>query len=222
MKSILVAGVLAISFVIAPVSGNSQTDTSQSDGQSRTLSEGFAISLVPQTFFKSGFRVDVAYFFANSSQSLVITPAIYEGDIGGRGNNLNDPRLSGFGAELVHKIYFLNQEALKKQIDDTERIIYLGHGPFYRNFTVEYGRDGSAGETRDINKYGYSLMFGLTLLTEFNLYLDAYVGGGIRRSSYSTSDNSATGRRKIYDRSLIDYEFEGVLPVSGLKLGVKF
>ena len=179
--------------------------------------KGFALSFVPQTFVKNGFRVDVTYFFKNAQHSLTLTPTLYQGEPSR--DRTGNEELSGAGTELIHNIYFGKES--QEQPSSTKRAVYLAHGPFFRRFSVDY-QNSNTDYTRDINKYGYSLMFGVTLVTDFSLYVDFSLGGGIRRTSVSTNDPELPEDEELFNQSFIDYGFDGVLPVSGLKIGVKF
>ena len=172
---------------------------------------------MPQTFVKNGFRVDVTYFFKNAQHSLTLTPTLYQGEPSR--DRTGNEELSGAGTELIHNIYFGKES--QEQPSSTKRAVYLAHGPFFRRFSVDY-QNSNTDYTRDINKYGYSLMFGVTLVTDFSLYVDFYLGGGIRRTSVSTNDPELPKDEELFNQSFIDYGFDGVLPVSGLKIGVKF
>lgn len=209
---------------ITPLISEAQSDSGSKDQQPILGGQGFAVSFVPQTFIKNGLRFDGAYFFKGARHSLTLAPVIYEGEP--NRDNINNPELTGWGAELIHKIYFTEPEALEQRDPDSERAVYIGHGPIWRSFSVEYGlsNDGQQGtlQTRDINKYGYSIMFGVTLFTDFSLFLDFYAGGGLRRTSISTTDPNLSAEAEVFERSILDYEFSGILPVSGFKVGIKF
>lgn len=194
-----------------------QADTGNRSAEQLLRGKGFALSFVPQTFVKSGFRVDVTYFFKNAQHSLTLTPTLYQGEPSR--DRTGNAELSGTGTELIHNIYFGNN-SLERQ-SATKRAVYLAHGPFFRRFSVDY-QNSNTDCTRDINKYGYSLMFGVTLVTDFSLYVDFSLGGGIRRTSVSTNDPELPEDEELFNQSFIDYGFDGILPVSGLKIGVKF
>jgi hypothetical protein len=206
--------VLGIAF---PFSSAGQADTSNTNAEQLLRGKGFALSFVPQTFVKSGFRVDVTYFFKNAEHSLTLTPTLYQGEPSR--DRTGNEELSGAGTELIHNIYFGKES--QEQPSSTKRAVYLAHGPFFRRFSVDY-QNSNTDYTRDINKYRYSLMFGVTLVTDFSLYVDFYLGGGIRRTSVSTNDPELPEDEELFNQSFIDYGFDGVLPVSGLKIGVKF
>lgn len=206
--------VLGIAF---PFSSAGQADIGNRSAEQLLGGKGFALSFVPQTFVKNGFRVDVTYFFKNAQHSLTLTPTLYQGEPSR--DRTGNAELSGTGTELIHNIYFGNN-SLERQ-SATKRAVYLAHGPFFRRFSVDY-QNSNTDYTRDINKYGYSLMFGVTLVTDFSLYVDFYLGGGIRRTSVSTNDPELPEDEELFNQSFIDYGFDGILPVSGLKIGVKF
>lgn len=190
--------------------------------------EGFGLSFVPQHLIKQGFRVDMEYFLKNSKSSLVLAPLYYGGRLDNDVDGTPDDELFGFGAELLHKVYLSNLEEV------TETSIYLAHGPFARRFQVDYQVEswlrqeqgnittfekGFREETRTINKFGYSFLFGFTIAAQEGLLMDFYFGGGIRATNTSSTQNNPAKPDRSFKNSIIDYGHEGAVPIVGLKIG---
>ena len=208
---------------------DSEKDAKGAQAEQQPFRYGF--SFVPQHLFKQGFRVDFEYGFKQSKSALVFAPIYYGGNIDNDVSGSPDDELLGYGAELIHKIYLTNVD------DPNEPSFYLGHGPYFRHFEVDFKVEGwvkqQDGEqtvfekgfinhTRAINKYGYNFLLGLTIAQENGLLMDFYFGGGIRVANTSTTQNNPNKPGRSFENSIIDYGYNGPVPLVGLKFGAHF
>lgn len=183
----------------------------------------FGIGVVPQYAISNGMRMDLDFRINDKNHWLVIAPQFYL---------RNDPSftwdynsMSGVGVELQHKVF------LKRKF----RMVnpYFAYGPVFNYFSVKddgltaraFAEDGGnyIGLTEDemttrIYKFGGNIIFGLHYFMMDNLYLDAYVGTGIRFSY----DNQTSGLHGYYNDWWLDMGYSGTLMVGGIRFGVMF
>lgn len=210
-----------------------QTGNSQDEKAAKAKQQDgwIGFSFVPQHLFKKGFRLDFEYKFKQSKSALVLAPLYYGGNIDNDASGTSNDELLGYGAELIHKIYLGDSE------EGTSSHFYLGHGPYFRHFEVDFKVEGwlkrqegdvtvyekgLTDHTRTINKYGYNFMLGITLMQEDGFMVDFYFGGGIRAASTSTTQNNPDKPGRSFENSIIDYGYNGPVPLVGLKFGAHF
>jgi hypothetical protein len=185
-----------------------------------------AIGLVPQYAFVNGFRPDFDFTMGhNYSSWLIVSPQFY---LAPDNPNLFDyKKMAGIGIELQHRKF------LKPDIIRPEGF-YLGYGPVFQYYSVdderlhaetiiengiEYTvvRNGMV-NTR-IYKAGLTATGGYQFVVSNTLYVDLYVGTGIR---LSFDDTGTGGFHKIYNNWWGDYGYSGTLLTAGLRFGMLY
>ncbi len=227
--------IVLIAVSVCPFAGHLRAQTGSSQDQNadkaKQQDRWIGFSFVPQHLFKKGFRLDFEYQFKQSKSALVFAPIYYGGNIDNDASGTANDELLGYGAELIHKIYLGEAE------EGTNSRFYLGHGPYFRHFEVDFKVEewlerqegdltvyekGLTKHTRTINKYGYNFLLGITLTQEDGFLVDFYFGGGIRASSTSTTQNNPGKPGRSFENSIIDYGYNGPVPLVGLKFGAHF
>lgn len=205
-----------IILLILPFSLYSQT----TDNRSETKS--FSLGIVPQYTAINGMRFDLDFRLKNKpNHYLVLAPQVY---VSTRGNwDWDYKNMAGAGLELQHKI-FLNDVAVKDAI-------YLAYGPVFNFFSVtdegltvkEFIDNGGnyiglveQDMTTNIFKLGGNFLIGVKFTLGGSLYIDPYIGMGIRFSF----DDKTTGFHGYYNEWWGDMGYSGTLLVGGIRLGV--
>jgi hypothetical protein len=191
-------------------------------------SSRIGLSFVPQHLFKRGLRIDLEYWFPNARSSIVVAPIYYGGSLENDQDGIPEDELMGYGADLIHKIY------LSKQKETNESNFYLGHGPSWRRFQVDFQirewiarqegdltlyERGLTDQTRTIQRYGYNFMLGVILAQSEGFMVDLYFGGGIRVTDTRTTQPIEAKPNRSYENSIVDYGYNGPVPVIGFKIG---
>lgn len=196
------------------------------------------VSICPQYTFVNGMRFDIEYNLKNKKQWIGIAPQLYYSDNGNvfegifqydsndeyNSNSGGDfDTLSGFGIEVYHKIFLLEENKPKG--------FYLNYGLTFGHFNLkyhtyqwkttmidelEYIEYKPVYQTHSINKLGVNLMIGYQFELSDYLYLDAFSGVGMRYSFHSKEVNEID---KFNDNSF-DFGYSGATFLFGLKLGV--
>lgn len=224
----LIIFIVGLGLLCSHLKAQEPTNQSQEQADSKSQDRLVGLSFVPQHLFKRGFRIDFEYRFKNSPNSLVLAPIYYGGNLENDEDGIPEDELIGYGAELIHKIY------LNDQKQSTDPMIYLGHGPFWRRFQVDFQirewverqngdltlfeRDLTT-QTRTINKYGYNFLLGITVAQQEGFLVDLFFGGGIRVTSTSTTQNISAKPNRSFENSFIDYGYNGPVPILGIKFG---
>ncbi|SHE74220.1 hypothetical protein SAMN05444274_102256 [Mariniphaga anaerophila] len=212
MKNILVL------FLFFPLLISAQNITEE-----KTKQLTFGVGVVPQYAILNGMRIDFDYKLNDKNQWLVVAPQVYLSSDPNFTWDYNS--MTGFGIELQHKV-FLNKEF--KTVNP-----YFAYGPTFNYFSVQddgltarsYNEDGGnyIGLVEDemttrIFKFGGNIILGLHYFLFDNLYMDAYVGTGIRFSY----DNQTSGLHGYYNDWWADLGYSGTLMVGGIRFGVMF
>lgn len=182
-----------------------------------------SIGIVPQYAISNGIRFDIDLQLSKSNQSLVIAPQIYISTRDGALWNYNS--MIGSGLEIQHRIYLKSNNSAEGA--------YFGYGPVFNFFAVK--DDGltvrrfvnNGGNylglieeemTTRIYKFGGNFIIGIKGITPGNLYLDPFIGMGIRFSF----DDKLSGFHNYYNDWWGDMGYSGILMVGGLRLGIVF
>ena len=221
---------LLVMWLCAFNTGFAQTDKSDNE---QTAQPSFTIFAVPQTLIKHGIRLDFEKRLNNSVHSFSLSTIYYHGEIDNQVKRIEEnDQLRGYGAELMHKIYLFSNEAgsLKNEF-------YVGHGPYYRSFNVDFKAYEWApvpfentsileykkvDQTKEITKYGYSAVFGVTAFSGGNLMVDCYTGYGLRFSDATSTLQKGHKYTRNFQRNFFDYGYEGSALVVGIKIGYTF
>lgn len=190
----------------------------------RTYSAKF--DLVP--LLASGYQVSAEKVWGPAyRQALVLTPQFYHGNIQELTSDLTEGRnqVRGYGVAVQHRIY-LNERTTPLEG------FYFSYGPSYQHFELQfqgpswepevapsgltYYEYRSRGQQETVDRYGASAVLGgQFFLPELPVFLDVFVGLGLRKS---TSRSTVAGNR--YASGMSDYGADGhYLPV-GFRVGV--
>ena len=202
--------------LILPISLFSQTEAPQPELRN------FSLGIVPQYAIINGIRFDMDFKLKNKpNQSIVVAPQLYISTREKLFWNYNS--MMGVGLELQHKIY-LNKEYQSEGI-------YFAYGPTFNMSSVK--DDGLVVQefidnggnyiglvneeiSTNIYKLGGNFILGVQLVVSDYLYIDPYVGIGIRFSF----DNKTSGLHTYYDDWWADMGYSGTLMVGGIRIGV--
>jgi len=181
----------------------------------------FGIGIVPQYAISNGTRIDLDFRLNRKGHWLVLAPQFYLNV--GNSDMWDFEEMVGAGIEVQHKLFFIDKPEPKGA--------YLAYGPVFQYFSVkeqglaaynfeeggvEYiGLDEELIQTR-ITKFGGNLMVGMQTVISNFLYLDAYIGTGIRLSF----DNRTSGLHGYYNDWWGDFGYSGTMIVAGIRFGV--
>ena len=133
--------------------------------------------------------------------------------------------MSGAGIEIQHKIFLGDQQS--------RRATYFAYGPVFNYFSVtdnglvsrsfvDNGGNFIDLVEKDFNtrifKLGGNIIMGLQYLVGDYMYIDPYVGVGIRFSY----DNQSEGLHDGYNEWWGDMGYSGTLMVGGIRIGILF
>ena len=183
----------------------------------------FGIGVVPQYAISNGMRIDLDFRLNDKNHWLVVAPLVFISNESNLDWDYNS--MVGAGIEIQHKI-FLSRPF--KKVNP-----YFSYGPVFNYFSVkddgltarEFTEDGGNyfGLAEDeittrIFKMGGNLIFGLHYFVMDNLYVDTFIGTGIRFSF----DDQTTGLHGYYNEWWGDMGYSGTLMVGGFRFGVMF
>jgi hypothetical protein len=192
------------------------------------------ISIVPQFTITKGFRFDIERRFPNSVSAIVLSPRIYLGNIGTESflNNSVDTEftISGFGAELGHKLYL-------DKATNGMRLWYLGYGIFYNSVSMDYqnqdwvefiGVDGNpylslqeADQKLKINQVGGNVVIGALFWVDNRIYLDMQLGLGAKYADIDDS-SSTDAQKDSFSDGVFNFGYTGTYPTGIIKVGIQF
>ena len=191
------------------------------------------VSISPQHLIKSGLRVEIEPCLGKKNW-LTIAPMIYlnhsnnnqfNSDFNELEYNNTYNRLTGAGLELNHKIFLYDQNLPNGP--------YFAYGLFYQHVYLEYEeyvfystvydglnveRYGLMDIKHNIDKMGTSLLLGYHYPYDNIIFIDMYVGLGIRYSIQGSNYDS----NRDYSGSIIDFGYTGTIPMAGFKCGFMF
>jgi hypothetical protein len=177
---------------------------------------GAILKLSPQHFLVNTMKIDFE-IFNNPKSSIIFSPSMAAFD-------QDDEKVIGGGLELGKRFYVLNKDSLKmngfyaqvslqyKYFDATYR-----ETKYWSSSSYYYGYDSitytSYKET--IHQLGGDFVFGYQVSVKNIFYIDLYFGGGMRMGISSRGDDT------YYKSSLMDYAYNGIVPKTGVKLGLR-
>ncbi len=184
--------------------------------------KSFSLGIVPQYTAINGMRFDLDFSLKNKpNHCIVVAPQLY---ISTRGNwDWDYKSMAGAGLELQYKI-FLNEKP-------GNEAVYFAYGPVFNYFSVtdegltvkEFIDNGGnyiglveQEMTTNIFKLGGNFLIGVKFTLGESLYIDPYIGLGIRFSF----DDKTTGLHGYYNEWWGDMGYSGTLLVGGIRLGV--
>lgn len=195
--------------------------------------ERFIIYGVPQYLFTNGLRLDADLNLNNSNSWWTISPYFYSDKSSidpfdftadDEYNSRSYDKMQGFGLGIERR-YILTKKVKSEGF-------YLKYGATYKKFTIEgsnftfreyIGDDGLTYQgmrqgdySIDINSIMGNICIGYQFEIMPKLYLDTFMGFGLKYSHHNSSDKVTTK----YNRSTIDYGYTGTMFVGGWRLGV--
>lgn len=222
---------ILVFFICVLINSNAQ------NANVKDSSAHFSIKTNPQHLLVRAFRLDFEYTFKKSIHGIVVAPSLYTGlyktssVISASNNNeyVSD-KISGWGLELLHKIYVLNireniesrhkvyvcyginQQLIKAQIYDigyyeqqnTDGInqIYYGQNNFVLNF----------------DRKGAGLQAGYEYVIYYRIVFDMYLGLAYRYTKKESTELTKLNKR--YNEYSWKYGFSGLEPRLGFRLGL--
>lgn len=179
------------------------------------------LGFTPQSTFVGGMRFEIDKRIGkNQGQWIIFSPQVFA--LWDRDFN----SLWGLGLDVKHRIF------LKDGVVNPEGF-YFQYGPVfhyytidsYRSYTEPYIVDGveyyrlKEGDLKiSLYKFGANFNVGYQLLLGNKVYLDFYVGSGIRLSM----DNRNSGFHPWYNDWWGDYGYSGTLLDAGIRAGFFF
>jgi hypothetical protein len=181
------------------------------------------VMFVPQFLITNGVRIDYERK-VEPKRWIVISPYIYYKASEYNASGTPKTTLAGAGLELGHKIVLGKSKNHNLQY-------YYGYSALYQRFRIN--RNGDLWKTYiedgnpimklsnedyklDINKMGLNLFIGAQVDRADNLYLDIFMGFGLR---YSIR-NEPYGLNLTNDELNFDYYYTGTIFLIGFKLGL--
>jgi hypothetical protein len=175
------------------------------------------IKIVPQSFSKNTLKFSWEHS-TSSKASFNVSPfvALYD---------RRNEKVLGAGLDLAKKIYVsrMDSAAPLKGFYGAASICYAYYQTQYKKF--DDTTDGTAvfpypplverSVTEKIHQIGADLFLGYQFPVKKVLYVDVYLGGGLRYSFSSQGQNSN------YKTGINDYGYIGVIPKAGIKIGLK-
>lgn len=199
----------------------------------------FLVSGVPQYLITKGIRIDFDIHQKETSKWLILSPYYYsdhspdndEYYYDGYGYaDMSDPynfdQMTGFGMGIARRTFLS-----KKPVSEG---FYLSYGVSYKYFNIYGNGDYSTWveftgdddllyqrmEDIEYNLYIHSMganaMVGYQKQVIPSLYVDAFIGFGIKYSIHTSPENVTTK----YNRGYTDYGYTGTHLVGGIRLGI--
>ncbi|MBK7215040.1 MAG: DUF3575 domain-containing protein [Bacteroidales bacterium] len=184
----------------------------------------FAIGILPQYAFNNGLRMDFDFRVGKTKTHWLITsPQIYLAS--------NDPVLYsyesmwGVGMDLEYRYYF-------KANNELPRGYHMGFGPMFQFFSIdderlfankviENGIEYTVVEYGPVNtsiyKYGMTAQAGYQAIISRAIYVDFFVGAGIR---LSFDDTGRSGLSRNYNNWWGSYGYSGTMLTGGIRFGM--
>lgn len=187
-----------------------------------TSSEDFSrprgiIKISPLKFFISTFEIGVEAFNADFNRSFNI-------DLGFRSGNIEYEDGRGGSLEIGYRKYVTPMKLRERKTRRFYQGIYYSpsfHVGYFEG-TDEYAYDPMGGviysNQEKITSFAPSFTLGLQKTLWEIIYLDVYIGGGIR---FARINRTGTNNyNEYYNDGLFQPGYEGIFPKIGLKIGV--
>jgi hypothetical protein len=173
------------------------------------------VKLSPQHFFASTMKIDFEIF--KDRRSYIISPSLTVID-------RDDEKVLGAGIELGRRFYVSNKEIENPQgFYGNIHLIYNYYNTDYTTsfYTYNYNyyyppQYYSESFHERIHQGGLDFSLGYQVSFGDLFFLDMFFGGGMRMGI------SSRGKDSFYKFSIIDYAYNGVIPKSGIRLGLRF
>lgn len=182
----------------------------------------------PLYLIVEGTRLDYEYRFANGIHGLNLGATFFVGDLSGSlFNSMGDEEYVGVKTDVLHKIYLADKLPIHGELVAQG---YFSHGPFYQHSNIKYSSKewqeiennglltlNEVDVTKDINiqRFGYSAILGVQIVTDARLTFDLYTGLSIRTAWVDNDERS-------YDELWISPGHTGNVLLLGFKLGAAF
>jgi hypothetical protein len=178
------------------------------------------IKIVPQSLPNNTLKISLEHAASsNSKASINISPFITLYD-------RKNEQVYGAGLELAKKIYVskIDSASPLKGFYGAASISYAYYSTHYKRYddstttsTFGYQTSISSGRkySETIHQVGADIYLGYQFPIKKVLYVDIYLGGGLRYSFSSQGSNS------YYTNGINDYAYTGIIPKAGIKIGLK-
>ncbi|MFP4526866.1 MAG: hypothetical protein ACLFNL_10805 [Bacteroidales bacterium] len=182
-----------------------------------------SLGFTPQYLINQGLSIEWEKRLDTNNNWLKLSSQFYFDE---RSNqSMNYEELSGLGIEAHHKMYLLP--------DKIGSGPYLSYGLLYQYFELKYADNDWTSYTEDgldyteykrslhsqwIHKTGVNLLLGYQLIRFNRLFMDVYLGSGLRISFRKENDENTPQ----YNESSTDFGYSGTLVVGGVRFGVMF
>lgn len=204
---------------------------------SQETSKNVILSISPQYLFIDALRFDVEYNLKNKRHWIGVAPQwyysndnstffdrMYEVDAFYDYSDISYDTISGFGIEAYHKMFLIEK--------DEPVGFYFSYGITYQNFNIkyqtydwetvtidelEYIEYTSMNKTHTISKLGGNIIIGGQFELAKYMYVDVYIGLGMRYSSHKEDDIDISD----FSTNSLDFGYSGPLTLLGVKLAVK-
>jgi hypothetical protein len=176
------------------------------------------IKIVPQSLPNNTLKISWEHSTKPKS-SINISPFITLYD-------RKNEKIYGAGLDLAKKIYVSKMDSLSplKGFYGAASISYAYYNTQYRKFDDSSSYGGliypaplstARKYNENIHQIGADLYLGYQFPIKKVLYVDIYLGGGLRYSF------SSQGSDSYYSTGINDYAYTGIIPKAGIKIGLK-
>jgi len=178
------------------------------------------IKLSPQHFIVSTLKIDWEFSTDQKKGSWVISPSITARDQYKDTLSYGDEVL-GFGMAVSRKVYVAGQSSQPLSgfygMVSASYNFYKTKYNTYNSYSTGppnyYYYSGAYESKQDIHSGALSFSMGYQFTIKQLLYLDLFLGGGVRYSHTSTDDD--------YYSSFADFAYNGIEPKAGVTFGLK-
>ncbi len=183
----------------------------------------------PLYLIVEGTRLDFEHRFQDNSSAINLGLTFYVGDMNSDlfPEAWGDEEYTGIKADFLHKIYLEEELPIRGKLTPQA---YISHGPFYQYSNIKYpGQEWQEVNSNgldvltvvdvdkniNINRFGYTAVLGLQVVTESRLTVDVYTGLSIRKAW-------ATDNERSYDETWLSPGHTGNVLLVGFKIGAAF
>ena len=205
--------------LVLPFASNAQQDSIEISDR--------IIKVLPFAFISNTFMIEMESFNKDLDESLSLGLGLTSAD-------MYDGEILGFKGEITKRFYITGLSIYTPKRTDRNpyiRGIYAGvslaGGYAEQTQNDGYWIDTSIpGNSIENTKSGYFFFPGVTIgfVRSFwdVLFMEVYVGGGVRVAKYSNSNSMYDDNQNYYYEDVNDYFYKGVAPKIGLNLGIGF
>ncbi len=180
-----------------------------------------SFSFSPQYMIKNGLKVSWEKKINDRQQWIRLAPQLYYDE----SQNLDYEKLMGWGIDIDHKIFL--------ESDASGLGSYFSYGATYQSYRLDYQtqdwiimeKEGltyheykQIMRTNKLRKTGPNVLFGYRWMPYHRLFIDFYLGAGLRISFHS----EGTEDQRKFNDAMTDFGYSGTLFKGGIQFGVLF